>query len=34
LPAIELEDGSWYREQSAEMVKAVRSGKFGVAPAG
>ena len=34
LPAIELEDGTWYREQSAEMVKAIRSGKFGVAPAG
>ena len=28
LPAIELEDGSWYREQSAEMAKAIRAGKF------
>jgi glutaredoxin len=28
LPAIELEDGTWYREQSAEMVKAIRAGKF------
>ena len=29
LPAIELEDGSWYREQSAEMEKAIRGGRFG-----
>ncbi len=29
LPAIELEDGTWYREQSAEMAKAIRAGKFG-----
>jgi glutathione S-transferase len=28
LPAIELEDGSWYREQSAEMERAIRSGRF------
>jgi hypothetical protein len=28
LPAIELEDGSWYREQSAEMERAIRSGSF------
>ena len=28
LPAIELEDGSWYREQSADMAKAIRAGKF------
>ncbi len=28
LPAIELEDGTWYREQSAEMAKAIRAGKF------
>lgn len=34
LPAIELEDGTWYREQSAEMVKAIRAGKFGASPAG
>ena len=29
LPAIELEDGSWYREQSAEMARKIRAGKFG-----
>ena len=29
LPAIELEDGSWYREQSGEMEKAIREGRFG-----
>ena len=29
LPAIELENGTWYREQSAAMVKAIRGGKFG-----
>jgi len=28
LPAIELEDGSWYREQSGEMERAIRSGRF------
>jgi len=28
LPAIELEDGTWYREQSAEMAKAIRAGKL------
>jgi len=28
LPAIELEDGTWYREQSADMAKAIRAGKF------
>ena len=33
LPAIELEDGSWYREESAEMVKAIQAGKFGPTPA-
>ncbi len=33
LPALELEDGSWYREQSAEMAKAIRAGKFGGTPA-
>jgi hypothetical protein len=32
LPAIELENGAWYREDSADMVKAIRNGKFG-APA-
>ena len=36
LPALELEDGSWYREQSADMAKAIRAGKFsaGAASAG
>jgi hypothetical protein len=29
LPAIELENGTWYREESAQMVKAIRGGKFG-----
>ena len=29
VPAIELEDGTWYREQSAEMEKAIRGGRFG-----
>ncbi len=29
LPAIELEDGTWYREQSAEMAQAIRAGRFG-----
>ena len=28
LPAIELEDGTWYREESAQMAKAIRAGKF------
>jgi hypothetical protein len=28
VPAIELEDGTWYREQSAEMEKAIRAGRF------
>ena len=31
LPAIELEDGTWYREQSAEMARAIRAGRFGPA---
>ena len=34
LPAIELEDGTWYREESADMAKAIRAGRFGGAPAG
>ena len=34
LPAIELEDGSWYREQSADMAKAIEAGKFGPTPSG
>ena len=29
LPAIELEDGTWYREQSADMEHAIREGRFG-----
>lgn len=29
LPAIELEDGTWYRELSGEMEKAIRAGRFG-----
>jgi hypothetical protein len=29
VPAIELENGAWYREESADMVKAIRGGKFG-----
>ena len=28
LPAIELEDGTWYREQSAEMARAIRAGRL------
>ena len=28
LPAIELEDGTWYREESAAMAKAIRDGRF------
>ena len=28
LPAVELEDGTWYREQSADMAKAIRAGKL------
>jgi len=34
LPAIELEDGTWYREESAHMAKAIRSGKLGGTPVG
>ena len=29
LPAIELEDGTWYREQSGEMEREIRAGRFG-----
>lgn len=32
LPAIELEDGTWYSEQSADMAKAISAGKFGADP--
>ena len=28
LPAVELDDGTWYREQSADMAKAIRAGKL------
>jgi glutathione S-transferase len=28
LPAIELEDGSWYRKESAEMAAEIRDGRF------
>ena len=28
VPAIELEDGTWYREESGDMAKAIRAGKF------
>ena len=28
LPAIELENGTWYREESAQMAKAIKAGKF------
>ena len=31
VPAIELEDGTWYREQSSEMERAIRAGRFGPA---
>jgi glutathione S-transferase len=31
LPAIELEDGTWYREQSSDMAQAIRAGRFGPA---
>jgi hypothetical protein len=27
-PAIEFEDGSWYREQSKEMARTIREGKL------
>ncbi len=28
LPAIELEDGTWYREESAAMAEAIAAGKL------
>jgi hypothetical protein len=28
LPAIQLEDGSWYRKESAEMAAEIRDGLF------
>ncbi len=33
-PVIEMEDGTVYREQSKEMARAIRAGKFGSAPGG
>jgi hypothetical protein len=27
-PAIEFEDGTWYREQSKDMVQTIRAGKL------
>ena len=27
-PAIQFEDGSWYREESSEMAKTIREGKL------
>jgi len=33
LPAIELEDGTWWREQSADMAKAIEAGKLASPPA-
>ena len=29
LPVIELDDGTWYRKDSADMVREIRAGKFG-----
>lgn len=29
VPAIELEDGTWYREESAAMARAIRAGRLG-----
>jgi glutathione S-transferase len=28
-PAIELEDGTWYREESKDMAKTIRDGRLG-----
>lgn len=33
VPAIELDDGTWYREESAEMARSIRAGRFGGGPA-
>jgi len=30
VPAIELEDGTWYREESADMARAIRAGRLDV----
>lgn len=32
VPAIELADGTWYREQSKDMANAIRSGRLGKTP--
>lgn len=32
LPAIELEDGSWFREESAQMARAIRDGRLSPGP--
>lgn len=29
VPAIELEDGTWYREESSAMARAIRAGRLG-----
>jgi hypothetical protein len=29
-PAIELEDGTWYREESRDMAKRIRDGRLGL----
>jgi glutathione S-transferase len=34
LPAIELEDGSWYRKESAEMAAEIRDRRFSLADEG
>jgi hypothetical protein len=31
LPAVELEDGTWYREDSKAMAAAIRAGRLGAA---
>lgn len=28
VPAIELDDGTWYREESAEMARVIRAGRL------
>ncbi|MHB8468894.1 MAG: thioredoxin domain-containing protein [Gaiellaceae bacterium] len=33
-PAIEFEDGSWYREQSKEMAQTIRDGRLNEKKAG
>jgi glutathione S-transferase len=29
-PAIELDDGTWYREESKDMAKTIRDGRLGL----